>query len=185
MKNKIVAIVGMCGAGKSEVSNIFKDKGLIRIRFGDITDDFLKKKNLKRNEKNERKIREELRKKYGMAAYAYLNLKRIQESLKKTSVILDGLYSWEEYLLLKKKFGNKLLVIAVHATPGIRYLRLSRRKERPLSFKDSKERDKSEIENINKAGPIVMADYILFNERKSLPKLRKEANRLWNVIKKS
>jgi len=34
-----------------------------------------------------------------MAAYAKLNLPRIDETLQKSNVVLDGLYSWEEYVL--------------------------------------------------------------------------------------
>jgi len=182
MKRKILAIVGMCGAGKSEVTAFLEEKGLPKIRFGDITDQFLKKWNLKRNEKNERFVREKLRKKYGMAAYATLNIPRIQKLLNKSSVILDGLYSWEEYLLIRKKFGDKLTVISVHASPGTRYLRLLRRKIRPLSFNESNIRDKTEIENINKAGPIAMSDYIIVNEGNSMTGLKKEVEGLWKKI---
>ena len=40
---KVVAIVGMAGAGKSEVARLFEAKKYTRIRFGDITDEELKK----------------------------------------------------------------------------------------------------------------------------------------------
>ena len=41
---KVVAIVGMAGSGKSEVSRVFESHGFVRIRFGDITDEEMKKK---------------------------------------------------------------------------------------------------------------------------------------------
>jgi dephospho-CoA kinase len=38
------------------------------------------------------------------------------------------------------------------------------REERPLTREESAARDKAEIENLNKGGPIAMADYTLTNE---------------------
>lgn len=184
MNRKIVAIVGMCGAGKSEVSRFFEELGLKRIRFGDVTDEYLKKKNLPRTEKNERYIREYLRKKYGMSAYAKLNVKKIKRALEKSDVILDGLYSWEEYLYLKKIFGKTLIVTSVHASPQTRYERLIKRRERPLSLKESISRDISEVENINKAGPIAMADFVILNQDKTLEQLREEVVQLWKKMKR-
>ena len=58
---KVVAIVGMAGSGKSEVARQFEKTGYIRIRFGDITDEEVKKRGLPLNEENERQVREQLR----------------------------------------------------------------------------------------------------------------------------
>ena len=71
--NKIVCVTGMPGAGKNVFSDYFADKNYQFVRFGQITLDIVKKKKIKPNEKNERKIREDVRKKYGMAAFAILN----------------------------------------------------------------------------------------------------------------
>ena len=43
---KIIAVVGMAGSGKSEVARILEDNGFIRIRFGDITDEEVKRQGL-------------------------------------------------------------------------------------------------------------------------------------------
>ena len=88
----VVAIVGMAGAGKSEVSRVFESKGYARIRFGDITDEELQKKGLDVNEENERRMREALRERYGMEAYAMLNLTKIDLAIKTSPVVVDGLY---------------------------------------------------------------------------------------------
>jgi dephospho-CoA kinase len=74
---KVVSIVGMTGAGKSEVSRVFEKNGFTRIRFGDLTDEEMKRRGLKPSEESERLVRELLRKEQGMAAYAKLNLPRI------------------------------------------------------------------------------------------------------------
>ncbi len=73
----------MPGAGKSIVSDYFVKKGYYYVRFGQITLDIIKDKNLPLNEKSEREIRENIRKKHGMAAYAILNYPKIKKLLRK------------------------------------------------------------------------------------------------------
>ncbi len=161
---KVVAIVGMAGSGKSEVARAFEEKGFIRIRFGDITDEEVKKRGLELSEKNERYIRELLRQEHGMSAYAKLNLPRIDSARKHSNVIVDGLYSWEEYLFLKDYYGEDFSVIAVWASPKARYERLNKRALRKRTKEEAASRDRAEIENLNKGGPIAMADFIISNE---------------------
>jgi dephospho-CoA kinase len=179
---KVVAIVGMTGAGKSEVARVFEEHGFKKVRFGDITDEELNNRGLEPNEENERNIREELRRKYGMAAYAKLSLPRIDNSLKSSDVVVDGLYSWEEYILLKERYGERLNLLAVLTSPATRHGRLGRRAKRPLTLEEAASRDKSEIENINKGGPIAMADLTILNEN-SLERLKKETERVLAALK--
>jgi len=179
---KVVAIVGMAGAGKSEVARVFEEHGFKKVRFGDITDEELKNEGLEANEENERYIRQQLRKKHGMAAYAKLNLHKIDSSLKSSNVVVDGLYSWEEYTLLKERYGERLSVLAVWASPATRHARLAHRAERPLTLEEAASRDKSEIENSNKGGPIAMADFTIVNEA-SLGVLKIETEQVLSVLK--
>jgi len=160
---RVVALVGMAGSGKSEVAREFEKAGYSRIRFGDITDLEVKKRGLPLNEANERAVREQLRQEYGMAAYARLNIPRIDAALPRASVVIDGLYSWEEYLLLKEHYGDTFQLVAVWAPPAARYARLAKRQIRPLTNAEAAARDRAEIENINKGGPIAMADFTLTN----------------------
>ena len=114
---KVVAIVGMTGSGKSEVARVFQENGFTLVRFGDVTDIELKKQGLPLTEENERPVREAFRRKHGMAAYAILNLPRIDEALKTSHVVVDGLYSWEEYIHLKEYYDDSLIVVAVYSSP--------------------------------------------------------------------
>ncbi|MEI6186452.1 MAG: AAA family ATPase [Dehalococcoidia bacterium] len=161
---KVAALVGMPGSGKSEVARVFQKHGYARVRFGDITDDEVKRRGLKLDEGNERLVREGLRKEHGMAAYAILNLPRIEAALQKSNVVIDGLYSWEEYKYLKDRLAGRLHIVAVWSPPEARYARLSNRTVRPLSAGQARERDYAEIENVNKGGPIAMADYSISND---------------------
>lgn len=174
---KVVSIVGMTGAGKSEVSRIFEQKGFTKIRFGDLTDEEMKKRDLKPSEGNERLVRELLRKEHGMAAYAKLNQSRIEQALKNSNVVIDGLYSWEEYTYLKQLYGENLYLVAVWSSPKTRYGRLVGRSSRRLTLPEAMSRDRAEIENTQKGGPIAMADFTIVNES-SLEDLKKEAERI-------
>ena len=100
---KLIAIVGMCGSGKSIASEYFENMGYKKIYLGGITMDKLKEENLEVNPDNEKMMRERLRKEYGMGAYALLSIPKIEELIKTDNVVLDGLYSWDELKILKEK----------------------------------------------------------------------------------
>ncbi len=179
---KVVSIVGMTGAGKSEVARVFAENGFTRIRFGDITDEEIGKRGWGLNEENERYIRELLREKYGMAAYARLNLPRIDSALNHSDVVIDGLYSWEEYTFLKSHYGEGFYVVAIWVSPRTRYSRLTGRANRGLTLKEATSRDRAEIENLDKGGPIAMADFTIINES-SVENLRQETERIISALK--
>ena len=178
----VVALVGMPGSGKSEVARVFVSGGYQKVRFGDITDDEVIKRGLNLSEENEKLVREELRRQHGMGAYAILNLPRIEAALETSNVVIDGLYSWEEYKYLKDKMSGCLKVVAVWSPPVLRYKRLSSRLVRPLTAEDAAARDYAEIENVNKGGPIVMADFTISNSS-SLDSLVEQANNIVKVLK--
>jgi len=180
---KVVAVVGMAGAGKSEAARLFEENGFIKIRFGDVTDEEVRKQGLELNEENERRVRELLRERYGMAAYAILNLSRIDLALKKSPVVIDGLYSWEEYTSLKNYYGKNFYVVAVWASPKIRYARLATRAERRLTLEEAAGRDKAEIEKLNKSRPIAIADFTILNES-SLKNLEKEVKKTISALRR-
>ena len=163
MEHKIIAIVGMCGAGKSVGCKILEDKGFKVVYFGKVTMDILKDKNMEITPENEKLIREDLRNKYGMSAFATILKPKIKELLKDNNVVLDGLYSWDELVLLKEEFKDNLIVIAIVADKNIRYERLSKRDIRSLNNLQAKDRDIAEIENLAKGGPISYADFYILN----------------------
>ena len=160
---KLVAIVGMSGSGKSIASEYLENKGFNKIYFGGVVLEKVKEAGLEVTPDNEKMIREKLRKDFGMAAMAKVLLPRIIESHKNYDTVLDGLYSWEELLILKEEFGNDLKLICINTDRDIRYSRVAKRKVRPLNRQDIEKRDIAEIENLKKGGPIAMADYFILN----------------------
>lgn len=175
--NRIMALVGMCGSGKSVCCQLFQDRGWEYVYFGGVTMAELGRQGLEKNEENERRVREGLRRELGPAAYAIKLLPVIREKLTRGNVCLDGLYSWSEYKVLKEAFGEQLLVVAILVPRSLRYQRIGARASRPLTPAQAQSRDVAEIENMEKGGPIAMADFFLVND-KSLAELEAETNRL-------
>ena len=177
--NKVVAIVGMCGSGKSVASDYLeKELGYKKVYFGGVTMKKLQEANLEVNPENEKMMREKLRKELGMGAYAKVLLPEIKELAKENNVVLDGLYSWTEYKILKEEI-KELKLISIVADKNIRYERLNQREIRPLTNEEATKRDLSEIENIEKAPPIAYADYYILNNST----IEEYINRLNEILK--
>ena len=122
-----------------------------------------------------------MREEHGMDAYARLSLPRIDAALKTSDVVVDGLYSWEEYMFLKEYYGDNFIVVAVWASPQGRYARLGKREVRPLTPQEAASRDRAEIENLNKGGPIALADYTVLNDG-TLAELKAQAERIMGEL---
>lgn len=176
---KLIAIVGMSGSGKSVASDYLEEIGFNKIYFGKVVLDKLKEENIKITPENEKIKREELREKYGMGAMAEILLPKIKESYKEKDTVLDGLYSWDEYIILKKEFKENLKVIGIITDKNIRYKRVSERKIRSFNKEEIKIRDISEIENLAKGGPIAFADYYILNNKG----LKEYKERLEEILK--
>src|SRR3990167_5668207 len=162
-RKTIIAITGLPGAGKTEATAYFKSKELPVIHFGGNVTREIEKRKLEHSEKNHYNVRMEMRKKHGMEAMAVLSKPDIQKELKKTKVVIvDGLYSFEEYQYLKKEFEDvQVVLLAVWAPKKIRYHRISNRDERQKLR--GEERDLHEIIDANKGPTIAFADYMLNN----------------------
>jgi len=181
MDKKILTFVGMPGAGKTEAVSYLEKKGIPFVRFGQFVEDGVKEKGLELTQENERKVREELREKLGMGAMAIKAKPKLEDLLRNNDVIaIDGLYSWEEYNILKEKFP-KLILIHIFAEPHKRYERLAKRKIRPLSFK-AYERDVAELEKLNKGGPIAIADYLIENNNDNMEDFYSAIDQLLNRL---
>jgi dephospho-CoA kinase len=175
---KIIAVIGMCGSGKSEAVKYFVNKGFRKVYFGDVVITELKSRGLEINETNERKIREELRKEFGMGVMAIKSIEMIKEYYGVGNVVIESMYSWEEFKIIKKEFGDNFKVLAIYTTKNLRYERLGKREFRPLTEEEATSRDLSELENLDKGGPIAYADYTLINDS-TLEELNKKLERLF------
>jgi len=159
----IIAIVGLPGSGKTDAAAFFKRKNLTVISFGKTVNDCINQKNLPHSEQIHKKVREELRIKYGKEAMAVLNINKIKEALKNNSIIVvEGMRSWEEYLYLKNKFPKvNLVIVCIYSEKHLRYKRISKRNNRSEHY--GEERDINEIVGINMGPTIAYADFVIKN----------------------
>lgn len=164
MTPRVLALVGMPGAGKSMCAVHLQAKGFFQYRFGGIIVGEVARRGLPLTPDTERLVREELRAVDGMAAIAMRALPILHEALESHShIIIDGLYSFSEYKFLRSALGTGMVVVAVIADRALRYARLGERAERPLTPDEAEARDVQEIERLEKGGPIAIADYTLLN----------------------
>ncbi len=180
-QGQLLTIVGMPGAGKSVVVDHLRSKGWTVVHFGAVTMRELKRRGLVVNESNERFVREDLRKKHGMAAFVKLSKGEVLNGLSKGPTVIDGLYSWSEYKFLRNQLSERFFVVNVFTSRQIRYDRLLHREVRPLSHEEAEARDFAEIENLEKGGPIAMADFTLQNDE-TMEKLYSEIDKLLELL---
>lgn len=163
-KKSILALVGMSGSGKTIATQYFKKLGIPVVSFSNIINDYVDKHGLNHTEKLHHKLRIQFRKKYGMESMAYLNKKVIQEELKTNNiVVIEGLYSWEEYKYLQKHFKTvRVLILALFTDKSLRYKRLAKRVYRS-GLAIGEERDVNELTDLNKGPAIAFADFLIKN----------------------
>lgn len=162
--NRIIAVIGMCGSGKSEAVKFFETNNFKKVYFGEVVIEELKSRGLQVNEANERMVRESLRQEYGMGVMAVKSIDKIRKLVENGNVVIESLYSWEEFKIVKKEFGEAFKLLNIYTTKAIRYDRLKTRPYRPLTGEEALSRDLSEIEKLDKGGPIAFADYTEIND---------------------
>jgi dephospho-CoA kinase len=172
---KIIAFVGLAGAGKSSAVEYMTEKGYPKVYFGGVVLDAMTAAKIDHTQKNEQLFREELRIREGKDFIVNNIIKQIHHLIDagQHRIVADGLYTWTEYKKLKSEFSGELSVIAVVASKHIRHHRLNIRPVRPLTEFEANQRDWSEIENLEKGGPIAIADHFLTNND-SLDNLHKQ-----------
>lgn len=164
---KIIAFVGLSGSGKSVAVDYLTQKGYPKVYFGGVLYQAMKEDGIEQNPENDNIYRVEMRKREGKDFIVKRIIRQIHQLVDagQHRVVADGLYSWTEYKALKSEFPGELTVVAVVSPKHLRHNRLSIRPDRPLTAKESNERDWREIEDIEKGGPIAIADYFIHNDK--------------------
>lgn len=165
---RIVALVGLSGTGKSTAVDYLTHKGIPKVYFGGIFYEAMKEAGLTPGDWGpEAVFRKEIREREGKDFVVKRAIKQFRDLIASGQhhIIADGLYSWTEYKALKHEFPGELTVVAVVAPKHLRYHRLANRSERPLTAQEVTERDWREIEDIEKGGPIAVADYYIANDK--------------------
>ncbi len=182
---KIIALVGMSGSGKSVAVDYLTAKNIPKIYFGGMIYKEMERRGIERTPdgESEKKFREMIRETEGkdwvvrQAIEATKNL--ISAGQKR--IVLDGVYSWTEYKTLKHEFPGLLTFVAVVVPKKLRYSRVAERPDRPFNLEEIRERDRSEIENLEKGGPIAAADYYILNDG-SVEKLQGDLQKILDEV---
>ena len=164
---KILAVVGMSGSGKSVIVDHLTEKGFPKVYFGGMIYKEMEKRGIPRTEdgKSEKKFREEIRETEGKDWVVRQVIAEVKDLIAagQKRIVLDGVYSWTEYCTLKHEFPRALTFLAVVVDKHLRYERVAIRPGRAFDANAIRERDRSEIGNLEKGGPIVAADYYVLN----------------------
>lgn len=161
----IIAFVGLAGAGKTSAVDYVSEKGFPKIYFGGIIYQAMHDAGIEITPESQAIFREEIREKEGKDFVVKRVITQAHDLIEsgQKRIILDGLYTWTEYKLLKHEFPGELTVIAIVAPRRLRHRRLAIRPERPFTNKEASERDWAEIEHLEKGGPIAIADHYVIN----------------------
>lgn len=180
---QILAFVGLPGAGKSSAVDYLALQNYPKVYFGGVVIEAVKAAGMDVTEQNERYMREKLRADEGKDVIVNRIAKQINDLMGagQHKILADGLYTWTEYKILKQQFPGELVVAAIVAPKHIRHHRLAIRTERPLTEKEATERDWAEIENLEKGGPIAIADHYIINDG-NLDKLHSDIDALVDKI---
>lgn len=164
---KILAIVGMSGSGKSVAIDYLTERGVPKVYFGGMIYKEMQKRGIERTPdgESEKHFREMIRETEGKDWVVRQVIAETKDliSAGQKRIVLDGVYSWTEYKILRHEFPGSLTFIAVVADKPLRYERVAKRPERPFDDKAIRERDLSELENLEKGAPIAAADYYILN----------------------
>jgi dephospho-CoA kinase len=111
---RALALVGMPGAGKTLCARHLEMRGYFQYRFGSIVVDEVVRRGWPIKPENERIVREEIRANEGMDAIARRALPHLKMALTEhNSVVIDGLYGFSEYKMLRQELGADMVVVAI------------------------------------------------------------------------
>jgi dephospho-CoA kinase len=158
----VVGLAGMPGSGKSLVVNTARELGYDIVVMGDVIRQETLKRGLDLNPQNVGEVMLQLRKEQGNYVIAELCIPQILKQAT-SRVIVDGLRSLFEAEIFKANFP-KFSLLAVHASPQIRFNRLSnrRRSDDPTERQVFNERDMREL-GVGLGNVIAMSEQMIVN----------------------
>ncbi len=180
---KIVAFVGMAGAGKSTAVDYVTGKGYPKVYGGGILFEAMKKAGIEITPENENEFRTKVHADEGQDLIISEFIGQINKliSAGQHRIVTDSNYSWAQYKTMKHEFPGELTVIAVVAPKHIRHHRLLSRAERPLTETEASDRDWREIEDLQSGGTIAIAEHYIMNDG-DLEKFHQQIDQVLNDI---
>ncbi len=159
---RVIAIVGMPGAGKSLVSRSAVSRGIPILVCGDVVREETERRGLPPTPENMGHVMLDIRREEGPAVVAQRLILKIKSSGAQVTVV-EGVRSMAEVDSLRSEYT--VAVVAVHASPKTRYERLRSRgrSDDPKSWEEFAERDSREL-SVGIGDVVALADEMLVNE---------------------
>ena len=172
----IILLAGMPGAGKEEFLKVAREKNFDIVRMGDIVRKIALEQDVPRNDIGVGQFAHDERERFHYGIWAERTLSEIS----KVRTVIDGVRSYEEVEIFKAELQKDMQIVAIHASPDIRFERLKKRgrEDSPENWKQFRERDERELYwGLGKI--IAVADKIIVNER-TLTEFHKKVDEFLN-----
>jgi len=156
---RLIIVTGMPGAGKEEFLSAASGKGLPFIRMGDVVRKYYEISGLRSKGISAGLFAGNERSKHGLGIWA----ERATQHMNGDVLLVDGCRSMDEVRTFRK-LEKKTVVLAIHASPAVRYARLLKRNrdDAPSNRTEFEIRDKREI-SWGLAEAIALSDIMIEN----------------------
>jgi dephospho-CoA kinase len=157
----IVTLAGMPGSGKEEVVQVARDLGFSVVRMGDVVREEAARRGLPIEDKAVGGMAHQERVERGFGIWA----ERTLPAVRGDRVLIDGLRGKAELDVFRRAFGDRLVVLGIHASPATRYARMGsrRRDDDAKDLAARRERDEREL-GWGLGDVLALADRLLVNE---------------------
>lgn len=161
-QRKVIAVVGMPGAGKSLFSKPALSRGIPVLVCGDVIREETERRGLSLTPESMAEVMLSIRREEGQAVVAERLIPKIRAS-KSSVVVVEGVRSMAEVEALRR--GYSVATVAVHASPKTRYERLIKRarSDDPKTWHEFVDRDSREL-SVGIGDVIALAEEMLVNE---------------------
>ena len=174
---RVICVTGMPGCGKEEFVRVAQERGLAIVRMGDVVREEAKRRGLKFSDETVGGMAHEERVRLGFGIWAERTVPHVGDAhedfvraiMETTAAIVRN--RPPEYLEVpsperfRRAFGEALVVVAIHASPKMRYGRILKRGRGDdiLSHEEFHRREEREL-GWGLAEVIATADFVIVNE---------------------
>lgn len=157
----VIVIAGMPGAGKEEFVQVAIERDYDVVRMGDVVRTEAARLDVIKSDKGVGGFANEQRQLHGFDIWA----KRAVTHVKNAKTVIDGCRGLMELDIFKKELPAETVLLAIHSSPGTRYMRLKERGrfDAPKDWREFQERDEREL-GWGLGSLISMADRLIINE---------------------
>lgn len=140
---KVVLVTGMPGCGKEEFLRAAEARDFVIVRMGDTVRSEAARRNVGTTDDAVGGFAHAERERHGYGVWAERTLPLVRGD----RILIDGLRGTAELEVFRKAFGESLHVVAIHASPQVRFARLRsrNRSDAPGAWDEFLVRDQREL----------------------------------------